>query len=166
MASKCICPVCLGNEMESGLMCAICYKLHREEAKQAILDHQPVESQLKFATRQNLDNLSELNGELTLKMGQTRVFFSGAHGEVASECRVAGLRFRKEEPEEQKEFMSLVRARYQEIMEKAGQKDLYERVEWLKARIRTGEEKARWYRRLEARQKESSEKEEDARAVA
>jgi len=141
--------------MEKGLMCSACYADHAERAKAAIRAHKPAEGQLDFAIRRNTENLTLLGEELSSKMEQTRAFFGEAHSEVASECREAGLRFDRNDSGQKAEFLDLVKARYQEIMLKAGQEELYNRVEWLKDQLHTGEDKLRWYEKLATKREEA-----------
>lgn len=150
---KCICPICLDNEMEKGLMCPGCYQRHKDVSVQAIRKHQAPESKLQFAIRRTSENLTLLGEELNEKMSQTRPFFSKAHSEISSECRMAELNLPKDK------FMELVKERYHEILNKAGQKELYERVEWLKTIIRGCEKKFKWYESLSHRQKNAENQE-------
>ena len=152
---KCVCPSCLKNEMERGLMCASCYKWHEDGSKENIKYHKKVESQVEFVIRRTEENLVELKRELDSKMGETGIFFSQAHNEVASECRKANLSFNNNDPAEKKEFMDLVRVRYTEIMEKAGQEELYQRVERLKEVVRSSDFKMQWYKKLQLRERDA-----------
>jgi len=155
-----VCPVCMEREISKGLMCSDCYNSHKEEAVRAIQEHEKAESQLEFAIRHTSENLTEIGRELQEKMAFTHPFFSEAYKEVRAECQSANLRLEKAE------FIGLVKARYHKILKKAGQKELDERVEWLKRTVHSLESKMNWFERLADRQASQRFKDKEAEGEA
>lgn len=147
-SQKILCSICLKNEREKGLMCLNCYEAHEDESKRKILDHEKVESQLDFAQRWTEENLEECIEKLKEEQKKTRSFFSEAHSEVKRECQKAGIRFRKQNEKEHAEFMGLVHNRYEELMKRAGQEELFKTVESIKNEIRVCKEALKWYKKL------------------
>lgn len=149
-----ICPACVKNEKTKGLVCTKCRESHQQEVMLRIGKHQPVRSLLDFALDAAEQNLNDFAKELDEKMGETRPFFASAHQEVSKELRRVGVRLPKEK------FLEAVKERYHEIMVKAGQKELYERSEWLKEMVYSLESQMNWMKKLEANQAAEKSKEE------
>ncbi len=152
-----ICSVCVDNEKKKGLMCPACYERHKDYVKQALHEHEQVETQTEYALRRTKENLTLLKEELTSLMKQTRPYFNTAHEEIHSECR--GVRLEKED------FMDCVKKRLQEILKKAGLERTDERIEWLKKTIRVLEDETEWLRKINI-QKEVTDRVETEKVMA
>ncbi len=144
-----MCSVCIDGDRTKGLMCSGCYNDHRKLVKDAIDNHQPIESKLDFAIRKTEENLAFYDEQLESLTEQTQPYFDVAYEDVKSEYRQAGIDSSRGN-ENKKDFLDSVKKRCDELLEKAGLEKVGEKRKKVVKILRALESQMIWLEKIKA----------------